>query len=439
MIFGGRTSVQKQSSGINFNRNWQDYTDGFGTPGGDHWLGLEKMKAISDKTPSKFVVRLAYNNAPAWRQIICQYFSLSDAVSGFRINFTGTTTPQKDQNRLQDVMTDLRGARFSTYDRDNDEKRAGSCAQTHKSEFQDKSFAFSCVGRCASSSTCEATNVVFAEKKCYEYTLEEVENITDFKDVLYQKMVPPVPECQNGGKWSDPTNTSCDCTGSFTGTYCERYWDDCSEGYRMNILTDGIYTIQPRPYGTPFEVYCFMKFGGRTSVQKQSSGINFNRNWQRYADGFGTPGGDHWLGLEKMKAISDKTPSKLVVRLVYKKGTPTWGQIICHFFGLSDAVSGFKINFTHITTPANPLNRLTDVMTDLRGAKFSTYNRDNDENAAGSCAQTHKSGWWFRNCTGCNPNGILKPVPNRAKDPDDIFWEGDTRGVKETTMYLGGY
>ncbi|XP_067679727.1 angiopoietin-4-like [Haliotis asinina] len=272
--------------------------------------------------------------------------------------------------------------------------------------------------------------------------------MTDFKDVLYLKvssnveqtteMIPPVPQCQNGGKWSDATETSCDCTSSFTGTYCERYWDDCSEGFRMNILTDGVYTIQPRPYGTPFQVYCKMGFGGRTFVQKQSSGIDFNRNWQDYTEGFGTPGGDHWLGLEKMKAISDKTPSKFVVRLAYEK-VPTWRQIICHNVRLSDAVSGFRINFTDTTTAEKEKNQLIDVVTDLRGARFSTYDRDNDENAAGSCAQTHKSGWWFRDCTRCNPNGILKPIPKEATDPDVIFWEGDTRGVKETTMYLGGY
>ncbi|XP_046584982.1 fibrinogen beta chain-like [Haliotis rubra] len=317
-------------------------------------------------------------------------------------------------------------------------------SQTNPPVFQDKSFAFSCVGRCASSSTCRATNVLFADKKCYYYTSEELERMTDFKDVLYQKvlsnveqtteMYPPVPECQNGGKWSDSTKTSCECPVSFTGTYCERYWDDCSEGYRMNILTDGVYTIQPRPYGTPFEVYCYMVYGGRTSVQKQSSGINFTRNWQDYTDGFGTPGGDHWLGLEKIKAISDKTPSKFVIRFAYIN-QPTWKQIICNNFSLSDAVSGFRINFTSTSTPERAENRFNDVMTALRGARFSTYDRDNDENAAESCSQTHKSGWWFRDCALCNPNGKLK----MATDLDGIFWEGDSRGVKETAIYLGGY
>ncbi|XP_071118485.1 fibrinogen C domain-containing protein 1-like [Haliotis cracherodii] len=293
------------------------------------------------------------------------------------------------------------------------------------------------MANCAASSTCEATNVLFAQRHCSYFTGDEYDNLSDFEDVMYEKAYPPPPECQNGGVWSDTTKTSCDCTGSFAGTYCERYWDDCSEGFKMGIRTDGVYTIQPRPFATPFQVYCDMTFGGRTYVQKQSLGIDFYRTWQEYRDGFGTPGGDYWLGLEKMKAISDKTPGRLVINMLYKTGQPTWGQIICHSFKLTDELDGFRLNFSRTT--ASKTNGINDVITDLRGARFSTKDRDNDEDPAGSCSQKHHSGWWFRNCTLCNPNGQLKPIPNIATDPDDIFWDGDSRGVKEIYIALSGY
>ncbi|XP_048255264.1 fibrinogen C domain-containing protein 1-A-like [Haliotis rufescens] len=308
------------------------------------------------------------------------------------------------------------------------------------SEMDDKSFAFGCVGRCSSSSTCRATNVLFAQRKCTYYTFEDLENLSGFDDVLYRKTYPPSPVCQNGGTWSDTTKTSCDCPVSFTGTYCERYWDDCSEGFKMGISSDGVYTIQPRPYGTPFQVHCKMKYGGRTSVQKQVSGdIDFYRTWQEYRDGFGTPGGDHWLGLEKMKAISDKTPSKMILRLTYKTDkSPTWKNIIYNYFNLSDELNGFRFDFISTKVPSQK-NAFSEAMTDLKGARFSTKDRDNDEDPAGSCSQTHHSGWWFRNCTLCNPNGQLKPIPNTASDPDDVFCGGDTRGVKETSISIGAH
>ncbi|XP_071118484.1 uncharacterized protein [Haliotis cracherodii] len=385
MVWGGRTTVQKQSLGIDFYRTWQEYRDGFGTPGGDHWLGLEKLKAISDKTPSKLILKLTYETeqSPTWRQIIYNYFNLSDELDGFRFDFISTKVPPN--NAFSEAMTDLRGARFSTKDRDNDEDPNGSCSQKHHSVFQDKSFAFSCVGRCASSSTCRATNVLFAQRKCTYYTFEDLENLSGFDDVRYRKTYPPPPVCQNGGIWSDTTKTSCDCPVSFTGTYCDRYWDDCSEGFKMGISSDGVYTIQPRPYGTPFQVHCKMKYGGRTSVQKQVSGIDFYRTWQEYRDGFGTPGGDHWLGLEKMKAISDLTPSKLILKLIYDTDlSPTLRQIIYNYFNLSDAPDGFRLNFRDTSKPSN--NPINDVIIDLRGARFSTKDRDNDEDTAGSCS-----------------------------------------------------
>ncbi|XP_046330988.2 angiopoietin-2-like [Haliotis rufescens] len=335
------------------------------------------------------------------------------------------------------------------------------------------------MANCASSSSCEATNVLFAQRHCSYFTGDEYDNLSDFEDVMFKKIgrkaatdmqcprpvsfwtaeghysrvlltdsdeehsqlqpfktYPPPPECQNGGVWSDTTKTSCDCTGSFAGTYCERYWDDCSEGFKMGITAGGVHTIQPRPFATPFQVYCDMRFGGRTYVQKQSLGIDFYRTWQEYRDGFGTPGGDFWLGLEKMKAISDKTPGRLIINMLYKKGQPTWGQIICHSFKLTDELDGFRLNFSHTAASKNPIN---DVITDLRGARFSTKDRDHDEDPAGSCSQKHHSGWWFRSCTLCNPNGQLKPIPNIATNPDDIFWDGDKRGVKETYIALSGY
>lgn len=39
------------------------------------------------------------------------------------------------------------------------------------------------------------------------------------------------------------------------------------------------------------------------------------------------------------------------------------------------------------------------------GRAFSTYDRDHDRYAAGSCAQYYGAGWWFDSCLAANLNG----------------------------------
>jgi hypothetical protein len=44
MAHGGFSVVQRRHNGnVNFQRNYKEYTDGFGSLQGDFWLGLEKL------------------------------------------------------------------------------------------------------------------------------------------------------------------------------------------------------------------------------------------------------------------------------------------------------------------------------------------------------------------------------------------------------------
>ena len=48
----------------------------------------------------------------------------------------------------------------------------------------------------------------------------------------------------------------------------------------------------------PFTVWCeFNMEKGWTVIQKRYDGsVPFNRNWEDYKNGFGSTGGEHWLG-----------------------------------------------------------------------------------------------------------------------------------------------
>lgn len=44
------------------------------------------------------------------------------------------------------------------------------------------------------------------------------------------------------------------------------------------------------------------------------------------------------------------------------------------------------------------------------GYKFYTKDKDNDD----KCADRKKGGWWYRNCTAANPNGLY--------EENELYW-----------------
>ena len=55
---GGWTVVQRRLNGsLDFNRNWSDYRNGFGTLDGEFWIGMEKIHRLT-KSQSKLRVDL---------------------------------------------------------------------------------------------------------------------------------------------------------------------------------------------------------------------------------------------------------------------------------------------------------------------------------------------------------------------------------------------
>ncbi|KAH7957712.1 hypothetical protein HPB52_022509 [Rhipicephalus sanguineus] len=115
---------------------------------------------------------------------------------------------------------------------------------------------------------------------------------------------------------------------------------DCADLLGNGQHTSGVYTVFHKAAGTlGQDVYCDMDTddGGWTVIQRRGQyGHNayyFYRNWTEYANGFGDPADEYWIG---------------------------W-----------------------------------DAMGSLSGQKFSTYDRDNDL-ALTNCAATFRGGWWGR-------------------------------------------
>ena len=118
---GGWIVVQRRFDGSVefFTRNWTDYKSGFGNVSGELWLGNDNLVALTnDMTHGPWMMRLDLGrNTGAKAHVTYKYFKvLGDQytlhIGGF----------DEDNSTVRDSLSSHNGSRFSTFDRDNDER-----------------------------------------------------------------------------------------------------------------------------------------------------------------------------------------------------------------------------------------------------------------------------------------------------------------------------
>ncbi|XP_066297118.1 microfibril-associated glycoprotein 4-like isoform X2 [Branchiostoma lanceolatum] len=195
--------------------------------------------------------------------------------------------------------------------------------------------------------------------------------------------------------------TFADCAGLFPVLY----W--------TNGVQDGVYPIKPESSSDHFDVYCDMTTnGGRwTVIQRRFDGhLNFVRNWADYKNGFGRVEGEHWLGLDKMHALTTQDNYELYVQLEDWEGNTAYAKYDA--FSIGDESTGYTLNIGGYSGDAG------DSMGSYHnGMKFSARDVDNDIDNSYHCAQFLSGGWWYRNCAYSNLNG-------------PYFWMEDYHGTE---------
>lgn len=112
---GGWTLIQRREDGKeDFQRNWEDYKQGFGDPAAEHWLGNEVMHQLTSRAPYSLRVELQ-----DWegREVYAEYerFQLGSEEQRYRLSLSGYNGTAGRQSSLF-----LQGINFSTRDADND-------------------------------------------------------------------------------------------------------------------------------------------------------------------------------------------------------------------------------------------------------------------------------------------------------------------------------
>ena len=119
---------------------------------------------------------------------------------------------------------------------------------------------------------------------------------------------------------------------------------DCADLKKCGKSQSGVYTITP-DYQSPFDVYCDMNTagGGWTVIQKRLDGsVDFYRGWTDYKNGFGDLNGEFWLGLDKIKRLTNARRCRIHVDLQETNGDTAYAEY--DYFAVSSERSNYQLS-----------------------------------------------------------------------------------------------
>ncbi|XP_055948456.1 techylectin-5A-like [Argiope bruennichi] len=214
---------------------------------------------------------------------------------------------------------------------------------------------------------------------------------------------------------------------------------DCEELLGCGFNTSGIYRIYPKSrlntWGEAgFDVYCDMDTdgGGWTVMQRRddfgTSSDFFYKGWQSYKFGFGDLNHDYWLGNDKIFALSNQRRSTLRIDLWDFEGNDGYANY--DNFYIDDETQGYRLHL------GDYRGIIGDSFKGHNLCKFSTRDRDNDNNPYQNCALQYKGGWWYNNCHTVNLNGLyLKGRHDTYADGVNWYtWKGFRYSLRKTEM-----
>ena len=116
---------------MDFNRNWNDYRDGFGDVAHEHWLGnsLLHVMTSTDSNNRNYTLRIDLSDwQGGQRHAVYSGFRIASECDNFKLDFDAFVA---SESNVGDSLSAHNGMQFSTADRDNDINQSGACATNH--------------------------------------------------------------------------------------------------------------------------------------------------------------------------------------------------------------------------------------------------------------------------------------------------------------------
>ncbi|XP_014681318.1 PREDICTED: angiopoietin-related protein 2-like [Priapulus caudatus] len=199
-------------------------------------------------------------------------------------------------------------------------------------------------------------------------------------------------------------------------------FQDCAELYKHNYTEPGIYVIYPQNYRT--KVQCQ---NGFTIVQQRIKGkVNFQVGWKSYRNGFGSPSGDFWAGLQTIHNLVGAGNTKLLITLQDWNGFT--GFALYNYFSIGPESDRYRLSVAGFS------GSVTDDFSYHNGMIFATW----DKSDYNGCAINQRAGWWYNYCAyallnGKYYNGGYYPPPGQFFD--GMYWK-DWFGYNYSLRYI---
>ena len=148
-------------------------------------------------------------------------------------------------------------------------------------------------------------------------------------------------------------------------------------------------------------------------VQQHINGAPaFNRSWEEFKVGFNDTAGNFWVGNELLHQLTKNGRYKLKIDLRVRSINTVWRTVEYDSFVVTNEASKYMMHVSgHSGIWPNGL-------LPHNGGRFTTYDRDNDDDPTQNCAITMGGGFWWNSDCRKRYSGLNTPLGS----PGDFGW-----------------
>eukprot|EP00111_Clytia_hemisphaerica_P012388 TCONS_00036375-protein len=266
---------------------------------------------------------------------------------------------------------------------------------------------------------------------CFHKCLKQ--NFTNCEYVQYKEVSATTWLCKLYGIISDLSSYLVSTEGEMLATAVHQNID-CADWMKLEYHQSGVYFIYYNR--EKFKVWCEMIPGkAKIIIQKRFDGsVDFYQNWEKYKNGFGDIGGEHWLGLENIHKLTKGRNMEIALQANSFQDETQYAVYKNFYIEGEDLF--YQLN-AGVFVEGTPYHHDWTVSAD--GMKFSTFDSDQDLADLINCAVTYPSGWWNERCFNINFNGVYQhseTLTSRARGIIWQAWKGYKKGLKSTSMAI---